>query len=292
MPFIADAVPGWFQPVLALYDAQGKEVAYNDDYRYDPDPLIMFRVPKDGEYVMAINDAIFRGREDFVYRVTIGEMPFVTSIFPLGAQIGTSPPIAMKGWNLDGARLSSPPADARAGVYHPQGDERDGRESNGIPFALDTLPECLETEPNNDPEHAQKVELPVIINGRIDRPGRLGRVRVHRARRRNDRRRGQGAAARFPAGQRVEAHRRPRQAAGDQRRLRRPGGRNEHALRRFLSYGQTARRRQVLRPPGRHDPQRRRGICLPSADQRAAAGFRVAGGAVERLSAAGEQQYR
>ena len=29
IPFIADAVPGWFQPVLVLYDANGKEVAYN-----------------------------------------------------------------------------------------------------------------------------------------------------------------------------------------------------------------------------------------------------------------------
>jgi hypothetical protein len=104
VPFIADAVPGWFQPVLAIYDAKGKEVAYDDDYYYDPDPLILFEVPKDGEYVMAINDAIYRGREDFVYRVTIDETPMVTSIFPLGAQIGTSPSIAMKGWNLEGAR--------------------------------------------------------------------------------------------------------------------------------------------------------------------------------------------
>ena len=39
-----------------------------------------------------------------------------------------------------------------------------------MPFALDTLPEAFEKEPNNDPRHAQKVTLPVIINGRIDRP--------------------------------------------------------------------------------------------------------------------------
>jgi hypothetical protein len=170
VPFIADAVPGWFQPVLALYDAEGKEVAYNDDYRFDPDPVIMFRVPKDGEYVMAINDAIYRGREDFVYRVTVGEMPFVTSIFPLGAQIGTSPSIAMKGWNLDGAHLTLPSGDARAGVYTLKATNSEGKESNSIPFALDTLPECFDAEPNNDAEHAQKVELPVIVNGRIDRP--------------------------------------------------------------------------------------------------------------------------
>jgi hypothetical protein len=39
-----------------------------------------------------------------------------------------------------------------------------------VPFALDTLPECFEKEPNNTPAHAQKVKLPIIINGRIDRP--------------------------------------------------------------------------------------------------------------------------
>ena len=90
IPYIADAVPGWFQPVLALYDAEGKEVAYDDDYRFKPDPVILYQVPKDGEYVLAIYDAIYRGREDFVYRMTIGELPFVTSIFPLGGRVGDS----------------------------------------------------------------------------------------------------------------------------------------------------------------------------------------------------------
>ena len=54
IPYIADAVPGWFQPVMAVYDARGKEVAYDDDYRFKPDPVILFEVPKDGEYVLAI----------------------------------------------------------------------------------------------------------------------------------------------------------------------------------------------------------------------------------------------
>jgi hypothetical protein len=169
VPFIADAVPGWFQPVLTLYDPDGREVAYNDDYRFDPDPLIRFEVPREGRYMMEITDAIYRGREDFVYRVTIDETPLVTSIFPLGARVGTSPSIAMEGWNLEEARLDPPPADAQAGVHFLTAT-KGRRRSNPVPFALDTLPESLDKEPNNDPEHAQKIELPVIINGRIDRP--------------------------------------------------------------------------------------------------------------------------
>ncbi|MCX7424372.1 MAG: hypothetical protein NTW96_01840, partial [Planctomycetia bacterium] len=111
IPYIADAVPGWFQPVVTLFDAKGKEVAFNDDYRFKPDPTLLFEVPESGEYVLAINDALYRGREDFVYRITIGEVPFVTSIFPLGGRVGEPAHVEMDGWNLKGAKLA-PPGDA------------------------------------------------------------------------------------------------------------------------------------------------------------------------------------
>ncbi len=116
IPYIADAVPGWFQPVLTLYDAKGKEVAYSDEDRFKPDPLIRFDVPRDGEYCFTITDALYRGREDFVYRVTIGELPFVTSIFPLGSRVGNPVAIKMKGWNLDAAELTPPAQDAGPGI--------------------------------------------------------------------------------------------------------------------------------------------------------------------------------
>lgn len=168
IPYIADAVPGWFQPVLALYDGNGKEIAYDDDYRFKPDPVILFQVPKDGEYVFAIYDGIYRGREDFVYRVSIGELPFVTSIFPLGAQAGSTPTIKMKGWNLEGARIAPPPKDAAPGVYSLTA-HCNGLISNRVTFALDALPEMVEAEPNNTQPRAQKVSMPVMINGRINR---------------------------------------------------------------------------------------------------------------------------
>jgi hypothetical protein len=169
VPFIADAVPGWFQPVLALYDSGGKEVAYDDDYRFKPDPTILYEVPKDGEYTFTIRDGLYRGREDFVYRITIGEMPFISSLFPLGAPASAPIKPEIRGWNLEGAELSSLPANAQPGVYSLTA-KRKGFVSNPMPFALDKLPEVLEQEPNNTPATAQKVTLPVIINGRIDNP--------------------------------------------------------------------------------------------------------------------------
>lgn len=170
VPYVADSVPGWFQAVMKLCDSAGRELAYNDDFRFDPDPTILFEVPEDGEYVLTIQEALFRGRESFVYRITVGELPFVTGLFPLGARAGEPVRIEMNGWNLEKATLSPPPRDAEPGLVWLTA--RAGKAvSNAVPFALDTLPEILEQEPNDDPSRAQKVSLPLIVNGRADRPG-------------------------------------------------------------------------------------------------------------------------
>jgi hypothetical protein len=170
IPFIPDAVPGWFQATLALYDAAGKEVAFNDDYRFHPDPVIHCQLPRDGEYVLEIRDAIYRGREDFVYRIAVGELPFVTGIFPLGGPAGQSISIDVTGWNLPTNRLSPELPESAPGIY-PISVRQGELFSNPIPFSADTLPECLEKEPNNTAETAQLIPLPRMVNGRINQPG-------------------------------------------------------------------------------------------------------------------------
>ncbi len=170
VPYVADGVPGWFQAVLRLHDAKGNELAYNDDFRFDPDPVLYFEVPEDGEYVLTINEALFRGRESFTYRITVAEAPFVTSIFPLGGRVGEPVKIEMNGWNLENATLAPPPKDAKPGQYS-LAATNGTLVSNYVPFALDTLPECLDNDANDDPSTAQKVTLPIIVNGRADRPG-------------------------------------------------------------------------------------------------------------------------
>jgi hypothetical protein len=123
MPYLADAVPGWFQPALAVLDANGKELAYADHYLFHPDPALRFEVPQDGEYVIEIRDTLYRGREDFVYRITASEAAFV---------------IAARG---------------------------------ALPPAVAGLPEVIEKEPNDSPKIAQKIKLPVLVSGRVDKPG-------------------------------------------------------------------------------------------------------------------------
>ena len=169
IPYISDAVPGWFQATLSLLGANGRELAYADSFRFNPDPVLHFEAPDDGEYVIAIKDSLYRGREDFVYRITVGELPFVTGIFPLGGPVGAQTAVAATGWNLPDSKLVVDGRDKAPGI-HPFSARKDGHVSNVVPFMLDTLPERLEEEPNNTPETAQRITLPVIINGRIDPP--------------------------------------------------------------------------------------------------------------------------
>ena len=70
-PYIGDAVPGFFNPALRLVDATGAEVAFADDNFYHPDPVLVFTPPADGDYTLEVHDLLYRGREDFVYSITV-----------------------------------------------------------------------------------------------------------------------------------------------------------------------------------------------------------------------------
>ncbi|MCX8035679.1 MAG: PPC domain-containing protein [Candidatus Sumerlaeia bacterium] len=168
IPYLADAVPGWFQATLTLYDARGNEIAFADDYYFQPDPVLFCEIPADGEYTVEIRDSIYRGREDFVYRVAIGELPFITAMFPLGGQAGTQTIASISGWNLTQTKL---PLDTRPGASVRQAVVRENNLlSNEVAYAVGTLPECLEAEPNNNLKAAQAVRLPQVVNGRIAQP--------------------------------------------------------------------------------------------------------------------------
>lgn len=165
IPFLADAVPGWFQAVVSLYNAQGTEIAFADDYRFNPDPVLCCTIPEDGVYTLEIRDSIYRGREDFIYRIAAGQLPFITHMFPLGAAQGSKASATIGGWNLPTSSLT---LDTRtAGILHPTAYQDNTRLSNSVRYAVDTLPEFNEVEPNENPEQAQHINLPAIINGRI-----------------------------------------------------------------------------------------------------------------------------
>lgn len=107
VPYIADAVPGWFQPVLKIVDSKGKEIAYSDDYHHFVDPVITTTLPKDDKYTIMIHDAIYRGREDFNYRIHLGVIPFVTGRYPAYGVVGKKVKQEIAGVNLGTTKSST-----------------------------------------------------------------------------------------------------------------------------------------------------------------------------------------
>jgi hypothetical protein len=170
IPYLADAVPGWFQAVAALYDEDGNEVAYDDDHRFNPDPVLFYEVPETGSYTLAVRDSIYRGREDFVYRIAVGELPFITGIFPLGGQKGQNAEIILSGWNLPQNRIAGTLPDNDDEIWQVS-LKKNGYRSNRMPFSIGNLAEETEVEPNDAADAAMALELPIIINGRIQEPG-------------------------------------------------------------------------------------------------------------------------
>ena len=106
VPYIADAVPGWFQPVIKIVDSHGREIAYSDDYHHNVDPVIITDLPKDDEYTLMIHDAIYRGRQDFNYRIQLGVIPFVTGRYPAYGVVGKKVKQDLEGANLRSSKAT------------------------------------------------------------------------------------------------------------------------------------------------------------------------------------------
>jgi hypothetical protein len=147
VPFIANAVPGWFDPCLTVYDASGEQVAYSDDFRVRPDPVMLFTVPKDGDYTVEIRDILYRGRPDFIYRLSIGELPFVTDIYPLGGHAGSKATIELHGYNLAKKSVTLDLPKDPGKIY-----------IEGMPYLVDSYCDAPQTQ---------------VIDGRIQKPGEI-----------------------------------------------------------------------------------------------------------------------
>lgn len=150
VPYIADAVPGWFQPVIKLTTANGREVAFSDDYRNSVDPVIITRIPEDGKYILSIHDAIFRGREDFNYRIQLGEIPYVNAIYPAAGKIKKKTELTVDGINLPAQKFSYRPMETGYNEVTLRGKE--GLISNPVSFfAVEKETTLLTTQQTNVP---------------------------------------------------------------------------------------------------------------------------------------------
>lgn len=154
-------------PLLTVFDAAGRELAANDD-AFFADPVLAFPVPKDGTYVVAVRDAKYDGDARWVYALSITDKPYVKHLFPLGLTRGgtaevepvLTDPARRPKWSFTAPNGLGPQL---VTLHPPDGDGP----LNPVPVVVSHLPTVLETEPNDTPKQATRIELPVGVNGRI-----------------------------------------------------------------------------------------------------------------------------
>ena len=161
---------------LLLRDPNGAEVA-NSGQGSGLDSLLDYTTLEAGKYTLHIRDIRYKGGGAFRYRLNIGELPYLETIFPLGGQRGTDRTIAVTGGNLQTVNAIQVSIDTET----PTGQQAlrvktpSGLTSNPHPFAIGSLAEMAETEPNDSAEKANAVQTPITINGKIDKPGDVDR---------------------------------------------------------------------------------------------------------------------
>ncbi|MYB96384.1 hypothetical protein F4054_11040 [Candidatus Poribacteria bacterium] len=161
---------------LILQDAKGAEVA-NSGQGNGLDSLLNYTALETGKYTLHIRDIRYKGGNGFRYRLSIGELPYLETIFPLGGQRGTDNTIAVAGANLETVNAIQVSIDAET----PTGEQTlrvktsSGLTSNPHPFSIGSLAEIGESEPNNTAEKANAVNAPITINGKIDKSGDVDR---------------------------------------------------------------------------------------------------------------------
>ena len=172
VPYIADAVPGWFQPVIKITNAAGKEIAYCDDYHHNVDPVIITTLPKDGSYILSIHDAIYRGRQDFNYRIQLGVIPFVTGRYPAYGVVGKKVKQQIEGVNLDATKATVKVK--KDGYHHLSFTNKIGT-SNTVQFYA--LPKGKKIEYN--PKSMSPLTLNAAIADSLTANSRIKRYRVY-----------------------------------------------------------------------------------------------------------------
>jgi len=113
-----------------------------------------------------------------VYRLSIGALPFITGIFPLGGTRRTEAKIRLYGVNLPQESITLKLDKSSPAVIGVKVTDQN-ISSNIVPFAVDEIPETAENDANDTPEGATVLQPPVIVNGRIDRPGDVDYFKFH-----------------------------------------------------------------------------------------------------------------
>jgi hypothetical protein len=185
--------------VIELSGADGRRLAYaREELRHDP--MIDVVLPQDGSYLLKVHDFLFRGGPEYVYRLSVGTLPYIDYVMPPAGVPGTTGKFTVYGRNLPGGKPAGVTVEGRplekldveillptvpplapahttlrsvaAGMKvvswalkTPAG------ESNPVLIQLVRSVPVIEKEPNDTPATAQAITVPCEFAGQFQSPG-------------------------------------------------------------------------------------------------------------------------
>jgi len=155
---------------LELYDSKGALLAARrvDDSR--PGTALAYRIPADGRYALRLYDVERGGSRRHLYRVKIGEYPYLTGVYPLGIRKGETAEVAFQGFNLGDQRrtkLSGKSTFEQIQAQEVTLQPARGSTHNKIRMAVGDYPEVGEQETGAGRDAAQALAVPSTVNGRV-----------------------------------------------------------------------------------------------------------------------------
>jgi hypothetical protein len=192
----SDRIDSRLRPNLEIYDANGRRrlAALRGDGTTDP--VMVFDVPANADYVLKLNDGAFRGGNEYFYRLDVHTAPFVEFVYPPSGQAGQTAKFSLYGYNLPGGQRVSVPG------FKPQLDKLDvdiavpgdantlqledhttslmagidafsyrlpspAGPSNAVSIGIAQAPVLDETEPNDDPVTGKVLPIPCEVVGQF-----------------------------------------------------------------------------------------------------------------------------
>lgn len=160
-------------PIITLKNAAGVDLAQLDNF-YAADPLLHYQFKQPGDYYLEIRDVRYQGNRYWEYSIEVHHRPFLKNVYPLSLVPGQATKLQLVGYNLPQTEINfTLPKDTPLGEQQ-IAFELPEQTLNPVPVLVHTNPSVLETSAANDePATAQLVELPVTINGRMEKKADL-----------------------------------------------------------------------------------------------------------------------
>ena len=156
-------------PMITVKNSQGSTIAANDNY-FAADPFMVVKFEQAGEYYLEVRDVRFTGNKYWNYAIDVLNRPFATNVFPLAISATETTTFELIGESVPADKMvTHTPTTAGLSLGPQMVSLVDAQQVfDPVPVYVSEQTILLESmTDNNDKEHAQQVQVPAVINGRI-----------------------------------------------------------------------------------------------------------------------------